>query len=53
MMIEQAWKQFASSGKIDDYLNYKQLKEQKENGENKNTAEYRCVSDKRDERRGV
>jgi hypothetical protein len=51
MKIEQAWKQFALSGKINDYLNYKQLKEKQENDNYKNTAEYRCISNQRDERR--
>lgn len=52
MMIEDAWKQFAVSGKIDDYLSYKQLKDMKSYGKKQNTDNSKRLGNKGNEHRG-
>ena len=43
-MLNNEWQNFWNSGKIDDYLKYKQSDREVQNGENKGTCNQRANS---------
>ena len=50
MIIDEAWKNFALSGKINDYLKYVEVKDLEKNDKEQNSVERGCIGNTGHER---